>query len=54
MTGPSTVHPWMTHVAPRISASPGLPVAPPEAAPCVLDLLDRARPQRHTAKEPIV
>jgi hypothetical protein len=47
MTKPSSKHAWMTHVALRISASSGLPLAPPKAAPCVLDLLGHARPQSH-------
>jgi hypothetical protein len=38
-------------VALRISASSGLPLAPPKAAPCVLDLLGHARPQSHAAVE---
>ncbi len=39
----------MTPVALRISASSGLPLAPPKAAPCVLDLLGHGRPRAHTA-----
>jgi hypothetical protein len=35
----------------RISSSSGLPLAPPKAAPCVLDLLGPARPQAHAAVE---
>ena len=46
-----TTHIWMTHVALRIPASSGLPLAPPKAAPCVLDLLGHARPQAHVAKK---
>jgi hypothetical protein len=42
-----TRHTWMTHPALRISASSGSPLAPPKASPCVLDLLDQARPQSH-------
>src|SRR6266576_4981241 len=42
-------HTWITCLALRISASSGLPLAPPKAAPCVLDLLGRARPQSHLA-----
>jgi hypothetical protein len=49
MTNPTTSHAWMTRVAPRIPASSGLPLAPPKAAPCVLDLLGHARPQSHAA-----
>ena len=49
-----TVHTWMAPVALRSSASSGLPLAPPKAAPCVLDLLGHERPQAHTvAKESI-
>jgi hypothetical protein len=51
MTDPSTTHPWMTPVALRISASSDLPLAPPKAASCVLDLLGHMRPQGHLAKE---
>jgi hypothetical protein len=51
MVNPSTPHAWMTREALRISASSGLPLAPPRAAPCVLDLLDLACPQSHAAKE---
>jgi hypothetical protein len=40
---------WMTRMARRISASSGLPLAPPKAAPCVLELLGHARPQSHMA-----
>jgi hypothetical protein len=54
MLGPATLHTWMTYPALRISASSGLPLAPPKAAPCVLDLLDRVRPQVHTATEPSI
>jgi len=49
MTASATTHTWMTRVALRISASSGLPLAPPKAAPCVLDLLGHARPQAHVA-----
>jgi hypothetical protein len=51
MPNPTTPHAWMTHVALRISASSGLPLQPAKAAPCVLDLLDHARPQSHAAVE---
>lgn len=51
---PTTTHTWMTHVALRMSASSGLPLAPPKAAPCVLDLLGHAPPQVHPAEEFIV
>jgi hypothetical protein len=44
-----TQHTWMPRLAHRISASSGLPLAPPKAAPCVLDLLDQSRPQAHCA-----
>jgi hypothetical protein len=49
MTNPHAKHAWMTHVALRISASSGLPLAPPKAAPSVLDLLGHERPQSHSA-----
>jgi hypothetical protein len=51
MVDSTTPHTWMTRVALRISASSGLPLAPPKAAPCVLDLLGHARPQSHAAAE---
>jgi hypothetical protein len=54
MTGQPPLHAWMTRVALRISVSSGLPLAPPKAAPCVLDLLGHARPQSHTADWPII
>jgi hypothetical protein len=44
-----TRHTWMTHVTLRISSSSGLPLAPPKAAPCVLDLLGHAPPQSRLA-----
>lgn len=50
----TTPHTWMTRLALRMSASSGLPLAPPKAAPCVLDLLGQSRPQAHAAAEPIV
>jgi len=49
MTNPTTPHAWMTRAALHISASSDLPLAPPKAASCVLDLLDRARPQSHAS-----
>jgi len=51
MIDSTTPHTWMTRVALRISASSGLPLAPPKAAPCVLDLLGHARLQSHAAVE---
>jgi len=54
MTVSTTPRTWMTHVALRISASSGLPLAPPKAAPCVLDLLDHARPQAHAAMKAVI
>jgi hypothetical protein len=54
MTLPIASHAWMTHAAHRISASSGLPLEPPKAAPCVLDLLGCARPQAHAAMERII
>jgi hypothetical protein len=51
MVDPTTPHAWMTPVAPRISASPGLPLQRAKAAPCVLNLLGRVRPQSHAAVE---
>jgi hypothetical protein len=54
MTGPSTTHPRMTHVALRISASSDLPLASPKAASCVLDLLGHVCLRWHVAKEPAI
>ena len=54
MTASATDHARMTAVALRISTSSGLPLAPPKAAPCVLDLLDRARPQSQVAVQPVI
>jgi len=54
MTASTTTHTWMTRVARRISASSGLPLAPPKAAPCVLDLLGHARPQAHAAMKAVI
>ena len=54
MTTSTTPHTWMTRVALRISASSGLPLAPPKAAPCVLDLLGHARPQAHAAMKAVI
>ncbi len=51
MPDSTTTHTWMTPVALRISASSGLPLAPPKAAPCVLELLGHDRPQAHVAIE---
>ena len=49
-----TPHTWMPRVAHRISSSSGLPLAPPKAAPCVLDLLGHARHQAHGAGKSVV
>ncbi len=54
MTASATTHTWMTRTVLRISASSGLPLAPPKAAPCVLDLLDPARPQAHVATKAVI
>jgi hypothetical protein len=50
----TTPHTWMTRVALRMSSSSGLPLAPPKAAPCVLDLLGHTRPQAHAAMKSII
>jgi hypothetical protein len=47
MPASPTQHTWMTRLARRASASSGLPLAPPKAVPCVLDLLDQSRLQAH-------
>ena len=49
MTTHAPTHTRIAPVALRISVSSGLPLAPPKAAPCVLDLLGHARPQSHAA-----
>jgi len=49
MVDATTPHTWMMRLALRISVSSGLPLAPPKAAPCVLDLLGQAHPQPHAA-----
>jgi hypothetical protein len=55
MTNLTTSHAWMTRAALRISASSGLPfLEPPKAAPCVLDLLDRTRPQSQVAMRLVI
>jgi hypothetical protein len=54
MTTSATTHTWMTRLALRISASSGLPSAPPKAAPCVLDLLGHTRPQAHVATKAVI
>jgi hypothetical protein len=54
MTDPTTPHAWMTRAALRISASSDLPLAPPKAASCVLDLLGHARPQPHAAMRSVI
>jgi hypothetical protein len=54
MAASTAKHTWMTGMALRISASSGLPLVPPKAAPCVLDLLDHARPQAHFAVKPAI
>jgi hypothetical protein len=54
MTASATTHTRMTRVALRISASSGLPLAPPKAAPCVLDLLGHSRPPAHAATKAVI
>jgi hypothetical protein len=54
MTASATMHTRMTAVALRISASSALPLAPPKAAPCVLDLLGHDRPRAHTAAKAVI
>jgi len=49
MPAPATMHTRMAPVALRISASSGLPLAPPKAAPYLLDLLGHGRPRAHLA-----
>jgi hypothetical protein len=54
MTALAAEHTQMTAVALRISASSCLPLAPPKAAPCVLDLLDHDRPRAHSATKAVI
>lgn len=54
MTASTTTHAGMTRMALRISASSGLPLEPPKAAPCVLDLLGHARPQSHVTMKAVI
>ena len=54
MTDPTTPHAWMARVAPRISASSDLSLAPPKTASCVLDLLDHTHPQSHAAMRSVI
>jgi len=54
MTSSVTLYTRMTAVALRISASSGLPLAPPKAAPCVLDLLGHSRPRAHTVTKEVI
>jgi hypothetical protein len=54
MTVNPAPHIRVTHVALRISASSGLPLAPPKAAPCVLDLLGHARLRLHAPEWTII
>lgn len=54
MTASTTLHTRMAPVALRISASSGLPLAPPKAAPCVVDLLGHERPRAHTAAKAVI
>jgi len=42
---------WMTRDPFGGSRSSGLPLLPARAAPCFLDHLDLARPQRHAGQE---
>jgi hypothetical protein len=46
---PAAPHARMTRLALRISVSSDLPLAPPKAASCVLDLLGHACPRSHAA-----
>jgi hypothetical protein len=54
MTASTPAHAWMARVALRISASSDLPLASPEGAPCVLDLLDHTHPQSHAAMKAVI
>jgi hypothetical protein len=54
MSNSTTTHTRMTRVALRISASSGARVLKAHIAPCVLDLLDHARPRAHAAMEQLI
>jgi hypothetical protein len=54
MTTFATLHTRMAAVALRISASSALPLAPPKAAPCVLDLLGHDRPRAHMVAKVVI
>lgn len=54
MTTPAPTHTRIAPVALRISASSGLPLAPPKAAPCVLDLLGHGHPRAHVDTREVI
>jgi hypothetical protein len=54
MTASTTPHARRAHVTRRISTSSGLPLAPPKAAPCVLDLLGHTRSQSHAVMKAVI
>jgi len=53
MTEHATKHTWETRLARRMSSSSVARVALPRFTPCVLDMLDQARPQAHLATSSI-
>ena len=54
MTSSMTMHPWLTRLAHRSSASSVARVPQARFAPCVLDLLGQPRPQAHMATKEII
>jgi hypothetical protein len=54
MSDSTTTHARMTRVALRSSASSLARVPKARVAPCVLDLLDHARPRAHAAMESLI
>jgi hypothetical protein len=49
-----STHTRMTRVVRRISSSSGARVLKPHVAPCVLELLDHARPRVHADMEQLI
>jgi len=54
MSCSTTTHARTTRVALRISSSSGACVLDAHFAPCVLDLLDHARPRAHVAMKQLI
>jgi hypothetical protein len=54
MSCSTTTHTRMTRVARRISSSSGARVLDADFAPCVLELLGRARPRAHVTVKQLI